>query len=68
MFGVSEQNFTQLDGSADLSLPFIWSRVSGLKRFRDGFDKGTTSNFVQISENLLRGPWKRLDKRSGKAV
>jgi hypothetical protein len=30
--------------------PFIWSRVSGLMRLRDGSDKGTASNFVKISE------------------
>jgi hypothetical protein len=29
--------------------PFIWSRVSGLMRFRDGSDKGTASHFVQMS-------------------
>jgi hypothetical protein len=31
---------------------FIWSLVSGLMRFRDGSDKGTASNFVQISEKV----------------
>jgi hypothetical protein len=29
--------------------PFIWSRVSGLMRFRIGSDKGTASNFVHIT-------------------
>jgi hypothetical protein len=43
---VSAQNFTHLSGCADFSRPFIWSRVSGLMRFHDGSDKGTTSNFV----------------------
>jgi hypothetical protein len=28
--------------------PFIWNRVSGLMRFRDGSDKGTASSFVQM--------------------
>jgi hypothetical protein len=45
--------------------PFIWYRVSGLKRFRDGSDKAT-SNFVKISENVRRRPWQWLDKRSEK--
>jgi hypothetical protein len=29
--------------------PVIYSRLSGLVRFRDASDKGTASNFVQIS-------------------
>jgi hypothetical protein len=36
----------QLDGYADFLGYFIWSRVSGLMRFRDGPDKGSTSSFV----------------------
>jgi hypothetical protein len=35
-------------------------------RFRDGSDKGTTSQFVQVSEKVRRRPWQWLDKRSGK--
>jgi hypothetical protein len=46
----------QLGGSIDASCPFIFSRVSGLARFLDGFDKGTTSNFMQISEKVRRRP------------
>jgi hypothetical protein len=41
--------------------PFIWSSVFGLMLFRNGSEKGTASNFVQISENVWRGPgidWK----------
>jgi hypothetical protein len=45
--------------------PFIWSRVSGAMRFRDGSGWGTASNFVQIEEKLRRGPRQWLDKRSG---
>jgi hypothetical protein len=35
-----------------LNFPFIWSRVSGLMRFRHGSDIGMASNFVQLSETL----------------
>jgi hypothetical protein len=42
--------FMQLDGHADFIRPFIWSYVSGLTRLRGGSDKGTASNFMQISE------------------
>jgi hypothetical protein len=45
--------------------PFIWSRVSGLMRFRYGSDKGTALNFVEIKEKVRWRPW-QLDKRSGK--
>jgi hypothetical protein len=31
---------------------FIWSRVSNLMQFGDGCDKGTASNFIQISEKV----------------
>jgi hypothetical protein len=37
---ISVQNFTQLGGGADLGT-FIWSRVSDLMRFRDGFGFAT---------------------------
>jgi hypothetical protein len=47
--GASVQNFTQLGGRADSLRLSIWSRVSGLMGFCDQFDKGTASNFVQIS-------------------
>jgi hypothetical protein len=36
-------NFTQLGGRAEFLRSFIWSRVFGLMRFRDGSDKGTAS-------------------------
>jgi hypothetical protein len=48
--------------------PFIWSCVSVLMRYRDGSDKGTASNFVQVSEKVRRRPWEWLDKRLGKTV
>jgi hypothetical protein len=44
-------------GRTDFLRPFIWSRVTGLMRFRDGSNKETASNFVQSSENLGRRPW-----------
>jgi hypothetical protein len=34
--------------------------------FRDGSDKGTASNCVQISEKVRRRPWQWLDKNPGK--
>jgi hypothetical protein len=40
--------------------------LSGLMRFRDGSDKGSASNVVQISEKVGRRPWQWWDKRSGK--
>jgi hypothetical protein len=46
--------------------PFIWSLVSGLMQFRDGSNKGTASNCVQILEKMWQGPWQWLDKHSGK--
>jgi hypothetical protein len=30
--------------------------------FRDGANKGTASNFVQISETVRQKPWQWLDK------
>jgi hypothetical protein len=65
MLGVSAQNFTQLSGGADFLHPFIWSRVSGLMRFRHGSDKWTASNFVRISGKMRRRPWHWIDKRWG---
>jgi hypothetical protein len=50
--GVSVQNFMQLGGHADFIPPFIWSRVSCLMRFPDGSNKGTASNFMQISKQV----------------
>jgi hypothetical protein len=50
MLGVSVQNFTELGGSADFSLA----------RFRDGSDKGTSSNSVHISEKVRRTPWQQM--------
>jgi hypothetical protein len=47
LLGVNLQK--QLGGSADFLRPHISSLVSFLMRFRDGFDKRTESNFVQIS-------------------
>jgi hypothetical protein len=46
--------------------PFIWSGVSVLMQYCDGSDKGTASNFEQISEIVQRRPWKWLDKHSVK--
>jgi hypothetical protein len=46
--------------------PFIWSRVPGLVWFCDVPNKGTASDFVQISEKVCQRPWQRLDKRSRK--
>jgi hypothetical protein len=45
---------------------FICSSVSCLMRIRDGYDKGTASDFVQISEKLRRRPLQQLDKCSRK--
>jgi hypothetical protein len=53
MLGVSVRNFTQLRGSANSLRPFIWSRVSGLMRFLDGYNKGTASHCVQISTETM---------------
>jgi hypothetical protein len=46
--------FTQLDGCAAFSRHCIYSRISGLMRFLNGSDKGTASDFVQISEDVRR--------------
>jgi hypothetical protein len=54
--GTGVQNFTQLGGCADFFCPFIWNRVPDLMRFCDGYNEGTASNFVQISEKLQRRP------------
>jgi hypothetical protein len=57
---VSVHNFKQLGGPANFLRPFIWSCVSGLIRFCVGSDKGTASNFVQISGGggeVRRRPW-----------
>jgi hypothetical protein len=35
-------------------------------RFWDGPDKETSSDFVKMSEKVLRRQWQRLDKLSGK--
>jgi hypothetical protein len=50
--GVSVQNFTRLGGRSDFLRPVVWSRVSGLMRFRGGSHKGTASSFIQISGKL----------------
>jgi hypothetical protein len=42
--------------------------VSGLMRFHNGSDKGIATDFVQISEKVLRRPWQWLDKNSGKTA
>jgi hypothetical protein len=36
--------------------PFIYSRVSGLMGFGDGSDKGTSSNYMKISEKCDEDP------------
>jgi hypothetical protein len=40
----------QLGGRADFLRPSILSHASGLMRFRDGCNKGTSTDFVPISE------------------
>jgi hypothetical protein len=45
---------------------FIWSHVSGLMRFCNGSNKGTASNFMQVSDKVWQRPWQLLDKRLGK--
>jgi hypothetical protein len=52
VLAVSVQNFAQPGGRAEYLRPFIWSRVSGMTRFRDGSDIECASNFVQISEKM----------------
>jgi hypothetical protein len=49
--GVGVQNFKQLSGRADLLRPFVWSRVSGLKGFRDGSNKRNSIKFCINLEN-----------------
>jgi hypothetical protein len=56
VLGVSVQTFALLGGYADLLRPFIWSRVSGLMRFRDGSDSECASRFVQVSEQCDGDP------------
>jgi hypothetical protein len=60
----SVQNFARRCGRADSLRSFIWGRVSGLKWFRDGSDKRTASNFVQMLEWVRRRLWQWWDKRS----
>jgi hypothetical protein len=40
----------ELAGRADFLCPFIWIHASGLTRFHNRSDKGTASNFVQLSD------------------
>jgi hypothetical protein len=58
--------FHATGGCTECLRPFIWSSVCGLMRFRDGSNKETASNVVQISEKVGRRPWKWIDKRSRK--
>jgi hypothetical protein len=46
--------------------PFIWIRVIGLIRFRDGSVKRKASHFIQISEEVRRRPWQWSDERTRK--
>jgi hypothetical protein len=46
--------------------PFIWTHVSGLLWFCHGSDKGTASNFEQISEEVWQRLRQWLDKHWGK--
>jgi hypothetical protein len=55
----------QLGGSANFYFILFGVLYLAWWRFRDEFDKGTASNFVQISEKVRRKPWQWLDKRSG---
>jgi hypothetical protein len=57
---IKVQNFTQMGGHADILDPFIWSRVSGQMRFRNGSDKGTAS----VHQILFRS-WKMWDGDPG---
>jgi hypothetical protein len=54
--GVSVQNFLQLGERADFLRPFVGSGASGLMQFRDGSDKETASNFVEITEKRDSDP------------
>jgi hypothetical protein len=63
---VRSDNISRVWWTCDCLRPFIWRRVSGLMRLRDGPDKGTSTNFVQISQKVRRSPWQLLDKRSEK--
>jgi hypothetical protein len=62
---VGVQHFTQLGGLADFLRP-ISSHLSCLMRFRNGSDKGTASNVVQILEKCSEDPGNDLDMRSEK--
>jgi hypothetical protein len=55
-------------GHVDFLHSFIWSRVSGLMRFRNGSDSKCAYNFVQISERVRRRLGQGLDKHSGKKL
>jgi hypothetical protein len=54
-----ESQRTSFQADSDFLRPFLWSRVSGLIRFRDG------SGFVRISERVRQRLWKWICKRSG---
>jgi hypothetical protein len=53
-------NFAELDGRADFLGPFIWSRVCGLMRFRDGSDKERI-----VEHQFLYKSWKKCDGDPG---
>jgi hypothetical protein len=60
--GVRIQNSMRLVECADSLRLFIPSSMW----FLAGSDKGTATNFAQISEKVRREPWQWLDKRSRK--
>jgi hypothetical protein len=54
----SQHTKIQADGCSCWFLrPFIWNRVSGLVRFRYGYDKETARNILKILEKLRWRPW-----------
>jgi hypothetical protein len=57
ILGVSVQTFTELDGRPDFFY-FLLFGVAHLMRICDGPDKGTASNFVQISgkKSAMKSP------------
>jgi hypothetical protein len=52
ILGASVQNIMQLGGHADFLHPFVWSHISGLMQFHNGFYKAPASDFLQISEKV----------------
>jgi hypothetical protein len=55
-WGVSIQNLIQLGKHADFLHPPLWSYVSGLMRFHDGFDSEYALTFLEIWRKCYRDP------------